>query len=92
MPILTKEIYDSIIHNIENLKILIFSYITDKNIRIDSSNITIIENDIIDLDNDDLLYEISINYNKNISIEELKKLLIKKHILSVEEVVRKNIN
>lgn len=89
IPILSKNILFHIKHDIENLNFIIFSLMTNNNENIEEQAIAIIDDNIIDMINEEQLYEIAINCNKNISISELKKSLIEKYILSVKEVVGK---
>lgn len=92
VPIISNALIKSIIHDIDNLNILVFSCIIEDSIKIDIDSIAIINNDIIDLYDDEQLYEISINSTKNISITELKEQLKNEHILLIKEVVKnKNI-
>lgn len=92
VPIISNALVKSIIHDIDNLNILVFSCIVEDSIKIDIDSIAIINNDIIDLYDDEQLYEISINSTKNISITELKEQLKNEHILLIKEVVKnKNI-
>ncbi len=92
VPIISNALVKSIIHDIDNLNILVFSCIVENSIKIDIDSIAIINNDIIDLYDDEQLYEISINSTKNISITELKEQLKNEHILLIKEVVKnKNI-
>lgn len=92
VSIISNALIKSIIHDIDNLNILVFSCIIEDNIKIDIDSIAIINNDIIDLYDDEQLYEISINSTKNISITELKEQLKNEHILLIKEVVKnKNI-
>lgn len=91
-PIISNALIKSIIHDIDNLNILVFSCIIEDSIKIDIDSIVIINNDIIDLYDDEQLYEISINSTKNISITELKEQLKNEHILLIKEVAKnKNI-
>ena len=92
VPIISNALIKSIIHDIDNLNILVFSCVIEDNIKIDIDSIAIINNDIIDLYDDEQLYEISINSTKSISITELKEQLKNEHILLIKEVVKnKNI-
>ncbi len=90
-PILSKKIYDNVLHNIENLDILIFSYLLKEDSSIDINDIIIAEDNLYDLLNDEQLYEILLSSMKNYSIDELKKKIYKMHIKIINDVVEKEI-
>lgn len=91
-PILSNKIYNKIQHDINNLNIIVFTYFLEENIEVITDNVAIIEKDIYDLQNDELLYDISLMLNENMSILELKEKYINAHIKSISEVVNKKIN
>lgn len=88
IPVLSNNLLNKIKHEIDNLTILVFSYLTDNSENIETNNIAIVDKDIIDLYNHEQLYEISITINKNLSINELKEKLKQEHVLSINEVVK----
>ncbi len=87
MPILSKKIFDHVVHNIENLNILVFVCFLEDEIDLKLNSVAVIETEIIDLQDEEALYDISINANENITISDLKEKIIKKHVLSLKEVV-----
>lgn len=90
IPVLSKEIYNKISHEVDNLTILVFTYILEddaKDVKLD--NIAIIDDDIYDLQNEEQLYDISLTLNENISIAELKEKYYYMHIKSINNVVKK---
>ena len=89
IPVLSKQIYNKISHEVDNLTILVFTYILDdiKDVKLD--NIAIIDDDIYDLQNEEQLYDISLTLNENISIAELKEKYYYMHIKSINNVVKK---
>lgn len=90
IPVLSKEIYNKISHEVDNLTILVFTYILEDDIKdIKLDNIAIIDDDIYDLQNEEQLYDISLTLNENISIAELKEKYYYMHIKSIKNVVKK---
>ncbi len=91
IPLLSKKVFENIVHKIENLHIFVFTYFLKDCIDIDFMNVAIIEDNIYDLSNDDQLYEMTLSLNINISISELREKLLKKHIKIIKEVAIKEI-
>lgn len=90
VPVLSKKIYNKISHDIENLTILVFTYLLEEDVKnVQLGNIAIIDDDIYDLQNEEQLYDISLTLNENISIAELKEKYYYMHIKSVNNVVKK---
>lgn len=90
IPVLSKEIYNKISHEVDNLTILVFTYLLEDDIKdIKLDNIAIIDDDIYDLQNEEQLYDISLTLNENISIAELKEKYYYMHIKSIKNVVKK---
>lgn len=90
IPVLSKQIYNKISHEVDNLTILVFTYILEDDIKdIKLDNIAIIDDDIYDLQNEEQLYDISLTLNENISIAELKEKYYYMHIKSIKNVVKK---
>lgn len=91
VPILSKKIYDNVLHNMDNLNIIVFSYFLKDNFFIKDTDIAIVDEDIYDLLNDEQLYEMLLSSTKNYSIDELRKKIFTKHILLIKDIVEKDI-
>lgn len=90
IPVLSRKIYNKISHEVDNLTILVFTYLLEDDIKdVKSDNIAIIDDDIYDLQNEEQLYDISLTLNENISISELKEKHYNMHIKSIKNVVKK---
>lgn len=90
IPVLSRKIYNKISHEVDNLTILVFTYLLEDDIKdVKLDNIAIIDDDIYDLQNEEQLYDISLTLNENISISELKEKYYNMHIKSIKNVVKK---